>query len=522
MMEEKIDRIVQLDIDLDGYTDEELLDFGVEVVSLVEEPAIGVNFLAFSAEEFVKPRAGEAEDEFIGRCMSELKGEFPDEEQRLAVCYNYYEGEVEIELESYTDYPEAASNNAKRALKWAEENGWGSCGTQVGKVRANQLANREPISEETIARMSAFRRQQQNKNTPYGEGCGGLMWDAWGGDAGIDWAERKLKQIRKDKEMSCDLHFSEEQETVILEFCEANGTYLTKEDVIIDLNKKEFATITETVEAIRGLDLLKRIQVPDYEDAQVYYRYSGPSAERKFCKAMMNLSNAGKIFSEKEIDKMNSLNSQFAKHGQSSYSIFQFKGGKNCKHWWQKLMVFKGNMGQRIVIIPQPINNKQRTAATTWSNLQFSVDEEKKIITGPALIPNKMILRRNENGEPYYVFFSKDTVKKMAEKFFKLNKHNNTDKQHDWQITTKNTLLESWISEDKMYDKAYKMGFALPIGTWYLSYKINDEATWKEIKDGKIKGFSIAGGFIEKLASEKAHNQLLSNIKDILNNIDDE
>lgn len=97
--------------------------------------------------------------------------------------------------ESYNDYPQEASNNAKRALAYADKNGWGDCGTAVGKVRANQLANKEPISRDTIARMSAFRRQQQNKNTPYGEGCGKLMWDAWGGDAGIDWAERKLKEI---------------------------------------------------------------------------------------------------------------------------------------------------------------------------------------------------------------------------------------------------------------------------------------------------------------------------------------
>jgi len=97
--------------------------------------------------------------------------------------------------DSYTDYPQAASDNAKRALDYAEKNGWGSCGTQVGKVRANQLANREPISRDTIARMSAFKRHQQSKNTPYGEGCGKLMWDAWGGDEGIAWAERKLAQI---------------------------------------------------------------------------------------------------------------------------------------------------------------------------------------------------------------------------------------------------------------------------------------------------------------------------------------
>jgi hypothetical protein len=97
--------------------------------------------------------------------------------------------------ETYTDYPQAASENAKIALRWAEENGWGSCGTQVGKIRANQLANREPISRDTIARMSAFERHRQNSQKELGDGCGRLMWLAWGGDEGIEWASRKLKQI---------------------------------------------------------------------------------------------------------------------------------------------------------------------------------------------------------------------------------------------------------------------------------------------------------------------------------------
>jgi hypothetical protein len=100
-------------------------------------------------------------------------------------------------LESYTDYPEQATENAKIALRWAEENGWGDCGTPVGKARANQLANKEPISEDTISRMAAFERHRQNSDRALGEGCGRLMWLAWGGDAGIEWASRKLKQIRK-------------------------------------------------------------------------------------------------------------------------------------------------------------------------------------------------------------------------------------------------------------------------------------------------------------------------------------
>lgn len=101
-------------------------------------------------------------------------------------------------LESYTDYPQQASDNAQIALDYADKNGWGSCGTAVGKARANQLANREPISEDTISRMASFARQKQNSNRPLGEGCGRLMWQAWGGDAGVDWASKKLKSIRKD------------------------------------------------------------------------------------------------------------------------------------------------------------------------------------------------------------------------------------------------------------------------------------------------------------------------------------
>jgi hypothetical protein len=97
--------------------------------------------------------------------------------------------------ESYTDYPESATNNAKRAIEWAEKNGWGSCGEATGKARARQLANREPISRDTIARMASFKRHQQHKDVPYSEGCGGLMWDAWGGTSGIEWSINKLKEI---------------------------------------------------------------------------------------------------------------------------------------------------------------------------------------------------------------------------------------------------------------------------------------------------------------------------------------
>jgi NADH dehydrogenase/NADH:ubiquinone oxidoreductase subunit G len=99
-------------------------------------------------------------------------------------------------LETYNDYPKEAIENAKIALRWAEENGWGECGTPVGKARANQLANGENISEETISRMASFARHKENSQKELGDGCGRLAWLAWGGDAGIEWAQRKLEQIK--------------------------------------------------------------------------------------------------------------------------------------------------------------------------------------------------------------------------------------------------------------------------------------------------------------------------------------
>ena len=98
---------------------------------------------------------------------------------------------------TYSDYPQSATNNAKRALKWVEENGWGSCGTDVGKKRARQIASRTPLSRDTISRVASFKRHQQHKDVPYSEGCGKLMWDCWGGTSMINWAINKLEEIDK-------------------------------------------------------------------------------------------------------------------------------------------------------------------------------------------------------------------------------------------------------------------------------------------------------------------------------------
>lgn len=101
-------------------------------------------------------------------------------------------------LESFSDYPDGVKNNAKRVLEWTDKNGWGGCGTQVGKTRANQLANGEAISLDTIKRMYSYLSRHEvdlESSKSYSDGCGKLMYDSWGGKAALGWSHNKLKEL---------------------------------------------------------------------------------------------------------------------------------------------------------------------------------------------------------------------------------------------------------------------------------------------------------------------------------------
>ena len=261
-------------------------------------------------------------------------------------------GSTEENFETYNDYPEAAVNNAKRALKYAEENGWGDCGTPVGKQRANQLANKENISEDTIARMASFARHAQNKDVPYDEGCGGLMWDAWGGTEGIEWASRKLEQIRKEK----------------------------------------------------------------------------------------------------------------------------------------------------------------------MSKQMFQSDDEKRIVVGAAMVPNLKIFRKDKLGNPYYVFFTAETIKMIAEKYMRNKYIDNNDTEHNGKAAEDVYVVESWIKEDDN-DKSNKYGFKdLPVGTWFVSMKVRNDEVWQRIKKKELNGFSVSGYF-EEIEQFYKEQEFLKQVAKILKDL---
>ena len=130
------------------------------------------------------------------------------------------------------------------------------------------------------------------------------------------------------------------------------------------------------------------------------------------------------------------------------------------------------------------------------------VDKEKRILMGAALIPNKPIYRRNEDQE-FYIFFSKETVSKASQLYLKKGKQGEATLEHQEKITGL-TVVESWIIEDDIHDKSRKYSLNMPIGTWMVSMKVDNDEIWNDyVKTGKVKGFSIEGYFADKVEMPK-------------------
>lgn len=126
------------------------------------------------------------------------------------------------------------------------------------------------------------------------------------------------------------------------------------------------------------------------------------------------------------------------------------------------------------------------------------VDKEKKIIMGAMLVPDKPIYRRDENEEEYYIYFSKNTIRKAMELFFQNGNQSNATFEHMESITGL-TMVESWIVEDTDKDKSKLYELKVPVGTWMGTIKVNNDKIWNDfIKTGKVKGFSIEGYFADK------------------------
>ena len=124
-----------------------------------------------------------------------------------------------------------------------------------------------------------------------------------------------------------------------------------------------------------------------------------------------------------------------------------------------------------------------------------TVSDEKRIVVGPVLIPNQLIMRNDpDGGEPFNIMFEAETITEIHEKFIKNGFQNNSTIEHDGKFIEDVTFTETWIKEDEVHDKSVLYGFKQPIGTLFAMQKINNDEVWNDyIKTGKVKGFSIDG-----------------------------
>jgi len=142
------------------------------------------------------------------------------------------------------------------------------------------------------------------------------------------------------------------------------------------------------------------------------------------------------------------------------------------------------------------------------------VDKERKILMGPALIPNKMIYRKNGDDE-FYIHFSKETVRKASELFLKRGKQNRATYEHQVALGGL-SVIESWIVDDPEMDKNKAYGLNMPKGTWMVSMKVYDDTVWNEfVKTGQVKGFSIEG-FFEDKAMMSEDERLLEELREMI------
>ena len=147
-------------------------------------------------------------------------------------------------------------------------------------------------------------------------------------------------------------------------------------------------------------------------------------------------------------------------------------------------------------------------------DLKLSINEEKKFISGPALIPDFPIYRKDSKGHKFYVKFDEEAILRFAEMFFKNNRQNEGNVMHQIAINGV-TFFESYLinKERGIVPIEFK---DLPNGSWIVSAKIENEDVWKLVKEGVLRGFSVD---IENVSFDEIQNSEITSLKQLIDYI---
>jgi hypothetical protein len=173
-----------------------------------------------------------------------------------------------------------------------------------------------------------------------------------------------------------------------------------------------------------------------------------------------------------------------------------------------------------VALVDRPAVQRNWNAFKDKVNFQI-ISEDKQIISGLLMLADTPIFRSDATNGDYYVTFSKDTIFKIAQRYFKKGYQANVNLMHDASMQVEGvTMFESFISDTSRGIAPMKGFEDSPDGSWFGSFKVDNQAVWQMIKDGKVMGFSVEGIF-EYTRQKSKEQQMLDNIKDILSGLSD-
>jgi len=152
---------------------------------------------------------------------------------------------------------------------------------------------------------------------------------------------------------------------------------------------------------------------------------------------------------------------------------------------------------------------------------KFAVDQEKQIISGPLMVADMPIYRKDEEFGEYYAVFNAPTIEKIAIKYYQKGFQSNVNLMHDGDMIVEGaTMFESWIVNRELGKMPMKGYEDVSDGSWFGSFKVTNDKVWGMVKDGLIKGFSVEGLFQYKpKKQEMSEEQILAKIQDLLSQI---
>ena len=291
------------------------------------------------------------------------------------------------------------------------------------------------------------------------------------------------------------------------------------EDVVF--SQDEFSISKSGIKASRSIRNSQSFL--DTPTTKIRYKYDGPisSNSREFCRYLVeSFTNRDKVFRKEDINNMSfaGVNKGLGPNGIDQYNIFLYRGGNNCKHNWKevKFSLVDGqwkDTTMQVRTIADPITPRDPQSplegiiGPLGIGAQFSkqVFADKQLLVGPAMIPNQMIYRIDEEGE-YYVYFSEDTIEKIAYKYMERKYTDASNIEHNGYEPLEDVfVVESWLVKDPKRDKSLVYtGKEWPVGTWMVAMKVKNSEVWEEyVKSGKVKGFSVEGYFVDQLLNSK-------------------